>query len=494
MSAVPEYLDNVAQLRVPPHSVPAEQSILGALMLVGESLPQIRDLLSPADFYRRDHQLVYGAICELADRQRPFDAVTLGEWFESQGKLELVGDGAYLVELASTTPSAANVRAYAEIVRNKALLRQLIETTTDIADSAYGASDDEAEEVVSASATKLASLTVKSSGSGGLVMVRSGVQKAWDEMEARFHGEGTQGLVPKWSSVRRKIPYLEPTDLMVLGARPAMGKTAHALNWAEDAAAGGRNVAAFSLEMSASQWSLRLMAAHAGVDLNRMREKGALNNDEWARLSQARNYIQSLPLAIDDCGALSVDALAARASRMHAKVPGGLGLIVVDYLQLLTGKAKSENRNDEVSYISRRLKGLAKELNCPVMALSQLNRSVEKSLDKRPGMADLRESGAIEQDADVIAFLYRDDYYSKEACGAPGISELIVAKNRQGETGTCYLQHRLQCSAFDDYTGPRPNYTLKGTSTVGGSDDDFDVPTSGRRRRSRRDLAAGDDA
>jgi len=494
VSAVPDYLDNVAHLRVPPHSVPAEQSVLGALLLVGESLAQIRDQLAPEDFYRREHQLIYQGICGVADLKREVDVVTVGDWITANveiGAQELV---ATVYDLAGSTPSAANVRAYGEIVRNKALLRQLIETTTDIADSAYGASDDEAEEVVSASATKLASLTVKSSGSGGLVMVRSGVQKAWDEMEARFHGEGTQGLVPKWSSVRRKIPYLEPTDLMVLGARPSMGKTAHALNWAEDAAAGGRNVAAFSLEMSASQWSLRLMAAHAGVDLNRMREKGALNNDEWARLSQARNYIQSLPLAIDDCGALSVDALAARASRMHAKVPGGLGLIVVDYLQLLTGKAKSENRNDEVTYISRRLKGLAKELNCPVMALSQLNRGVENKTDKRPGMADLRESGAIEQDADVIAFLYRDDYYSKEACGAPGISELIVAKNRQGETGTCYLQHRLQCSAFDDYTGPRPNYSLKGTSTVGGSDDDFDVPASGRRRRSRRDMAAGDDA
>ncbi|HEL4296685.1 TPA: replicative DNA helicase [Stenotrophomonas maltophilia] len=491
MNAVPDYLDNVAHLRVPPHSVPAEQSVLGALLLVGESLAQVRDQLAPEDFYRRDHQLIYQGICRVADLKREVDVVTVGDWITANveiGAQELV---ATVYDLAGSTPSAANVRAYAEIVRNKALLRQLIETTTDIADSAYGASDDEAEEVVSASATKLASLTVKSSGSGGLVMVRSGVQKAWDEMEARYHGEGTKGLVPKWSSVRRKIPYLEPTDLVVLAARPSMGKTAHALNWAEDAAAGGRHVAAFSLEMSASQWSLRLMAAHAGVDLKRMREKGALDNDEWARLSQARNYIQSLPLAIDDCGALSVDALAARASRMHAKVDGGLGLIVVDYLQLLTGQAKAENRTAEVSYISRKLKGLAKDLKCPVIALSQLNRSLEARTDKRPGMADLRESGAIEQDADVIAFLYRDDYYSKEACGAPGISELIVAKNRQGETGTCYLQHRLQCSAFDDYTGPRPNYTIKGT-TLASDDDEFGVPT--RRRRSRRDMAAGDDA
>lgn len=494
MSAVPDYLDNVAQLRVPPHSVPAEQSVLGALLLVGESLAQIRDQLAPEDFYRREHQLIYQGICGVADLKREVDVVTVGDWITANveiGAQELV---ATVYDLAGSTPSAANVRAYGEIVRNKALLRQLIETTTDIADSAYAASDDEAEEVVSASATKLAGLTVKSSGNGGLVLVRSGVQKAWDEMEARFHGEGTLGIAPKWSSVRRKIPGLEPTDLIVLGARPSMGKTAHALNWAEDAAAGGRNVAVFSLEMSASQLSMRLMAAHAGVDLKRMREKGALNDDEWARLSQARNYIQSLPLAIDDCGALSVDALAARASRMHAKVAGGLGLIVVDYLQLLTGKAKAENRNDEVSYISRRLKGLAKELHCPVMALSQLNRGVETKTDKRPGMADLRESGAIEQDADVIAFLYRDDYYSKEACGAPGISELIVAKNRQGETGTCYLQHRLQCSAFDDYTGPRPNYTVKGVANAGGGHDDFDVPSPGRRRRSRRDMAAGDDA
>lgn len=493
MSAMPDYLDDVAQLRMPPHSVPAEQSVIGALLLVSESLAQVRDQLAPEDFYRREHQLIYQGICGVADLKREIDVVTVGDWITANVESGAQGLIATVYELAGSTPSAANVRAYADIVRNKALLRQLIDTTTEIADSAYQASDDEAEEVVSASATKLASLTVKSSGNGGLVMVRSGVQKAWDEMEARFHGEGTQGLVPKWSSVRRKIPYLEPTDLVVLGARPSMGKTAHALNWAEDAAAGGRNVAAFSLEMSASQWSLRLMAAHAGVDLNRMREKGALDNDEWARLSQARAYIQSLPLAIDDCGALSVDALAARASRMHAKVPGGLGLIVVDYLQLLTGKAKSENRNDEVSYISRRLKGLAKDLKCPVMALSQLNRGLEARTDKRPGMADLRESGAIEQDADVIAFLYRDDYYTKEACGAPGISELIVAKNRQGETGTCYLQHRLQCSSFDDYTGPRPNYIVKVAAASAGGQDDFDLPKPRGRRRSSRDMAVGDD-
>jgi replicative DNA helicase len=493
MIAMPDYLDDVAQLRMPPHSVPAEQSVIGALLLVSESLAQVRDQLAPEDFYRREHQLIYQGICGVADLKREIDVVTVGDWITANVESGAQGLIATVYELAGSTPSAANVRAYADIVRNKALLRQLIDTTTEIADSAYQASDDEAEEVVSASATKLASLTVKSSGNGGLVMVRSGAQKAWDEMEARFHGEGNLGIAPKWSSVRRKIPGLEPTDLMVLAARPSMGKTALALNWIEDAAAGGRHCAFFSLEMSAAQLSMRMMAAHAGVDLSRMREKGALSDEEWARLSYARNYMQSLPLAIDDCGHLSVDAMAARAARMHSKVPGGLGLIAVDYLQLLSGKPKSENRTAEVSYISRQLKGLAKDLGCPVIALSQLNRGLEARTDKRPGMADLRESGAIEQDADVIAFLYRDDYYTKEACGAPGISELIVAKNRQGETGTCYLQHRLQCSSFDDYTGPRPNYTVKVAAASAGGQDDFDLPKPRGRRRSSRDMAVGDD-
>ncbi|MDX3932668.1 MAG: replicative DNA helicase [Stenotrophomonas sp.] len=491
MSAAPEYFDNVAQLRTPPHSVPAEQSVLGALLLVSDSLTLVRDTLAPEDFYRRGHQVIYQGICAVADLKREVDVITVGDWLTANvevGAQDLISE---VYELAGSTPSAANVRAYADIVRNKALLRQLVATSTEISDSAYSASDDEAEEVVSAAAGKLASLTVRSSGNGGLILVRSGVQRAWEEMESRYHGDGHLGLAPRWSSVRRKIPGLEPTDLMVLGARPSMGKTAHALNWAEDAAAGGKNVAFFSLEMSASQLSMRLMAAHASVDLSRMREKGALTDDDWTRLSLARNYLHTLPLAIDDCGSLSVDALSARAARMHAKVQGGLGLIVVDYLQLLTGQARSENRTTEVSYISRKLKGLAKNLNCPVIALSQLNRGLEKSNDKRPGMADLRESGAIEQDADVIAFLYRDDYYSKDACGAPGISELIVAKNRQGATGTCYLQHRLQHSTFDDYTGPKPNYSTKGVASSS-AEDEFEIPKP--RPRSRRDLAAGDDA
>ncbi|PPU15828.1 replicative DNA helicase [Xanthomonas arboricola pv. corylina] len=493
MSARPGFFEEERSfLRVPPHSVDSEQSVLGGLMLAPEALLDVKEILGEEDFYRRDHQLIYRAILELAQRERPFDVVTLGEWFESQGKQDQVRDGAYLIELASTVPSAANIRAYAQIVRNKSLLRQLITDSTEIVNEAFGASDHDAEELVSASAAKLASLTVKSSGAGGLVLMRGVQQGAWSELEDRFHGAGDMGLPPPWDSVRSKLPGLEDTDLMVLAARPSMGKTAKALQWASHAAALGRNVAVFSLEMSRNQLVSRLWSARSGVDQTRMRERGGLTNEDWAALSEARNYFHGLPLAIDDCGSLPVDSMRARAARMHAKVDGGLGLVVIDYLQLMTGQARHDNRTEEVSYISRSLKGLAKQLKCPVIALSQLNRSVESRTDKRPVMSDLRESGAIEQDADVIAFLYRDDYYRGDACAAPGISELIIAKNRQGATGTAYLRHRLEISTFESYHGPKPQYVLgKGGSES--ADDGFDDPTPRGNRRSRKDAAAGDD-
>ena len=293
-------------------------------------------------------------------------------------------------------------------------------------------------------------------------MLRGGLQGAWEEMEARYHGDADLGLQMPWGSVVRKMPGLEDTDLMVLAARPAMGKTAAMLQIAEYAASvEQRNVAIFSLEMSRKQLSSRLLAMRSGVDLAKMRQKGGLSDEDWAALTDARFQLQQLNLAIDDDASLTVDGLRARASRMHAKVKGGLGLIAVDYLQLLSGGRRTDNRTEEVSYISRSLKKLAKDLRCPVVALSQLNRSLEARTDKRPVMADLRESGAIEQDADIIAFLFRDDYYTKDMAGAPGVAELIIGKQRQGPTGTAYLRHRLECSSFDSYSGQRPDYTPK---------------------------------
>ena len=500
MSAVMDYdrsYDTMAHLRVPPHSVDSEQSVLGGLMLSPEALREVRDLLSEQDFYRRDHQLIYQAICDLADREQPFDAVLLGNWFENQGKLELVGDGAYLIELASTVPSAANIRAYAEVVRNKALLRGVIQRAGEITSEAYEAADEDADALVASATSKFASLSVQSSGNGGLVLVRGDLQGMWEEMEARYEGIADLGLVPPWQNVAKKLPGLEPTDLMILAARPSMGKTANMLEWVYSVAAQGKNAAVFSLEMSRRQLLMRLMSMHSGVHLSRMRVKGELTDEDWHKLSIARNYLHSLPLAIDDCGSLPVDSLVARASRMHAKVPGGLSAIAVDYLQLLSGQAKAGNRTEEVSYISRTLKRLAKDLGCPVIALSQLNRGVETRTDKRPVMADLRESGGIEQDADVIALIYRDDYYTKDACGAPGIAEFILAKNRQGETGAAYLRHNLACSSFTDYYGPRPDYTVKRLVDSGSTapDDGFDDFEGGAgQRRTGRDRAAGRDA
>ncbi|WP_282275219.1 replicative DNA helicase [Stenotrophomonas sp. PS02297] len=493
MNALPSYLEDGAGLRVPPHSVEAEQAVLGGLMLVPESLREVRDLLKPSDFYRGDHRLIFESICDLADREKPFDTVLLMNWFENAGKLELVGDGAYLIELANTTPSAANIRAYAEVVRNKALLRGVIEAGTEVVDGAYDAHDADADAVVSGAAAKFANLTVQSSGTGGLMLLRGDMQGMWEEMEARYNGTAELGLVPPWKNVAQKLPGLEATDLMVLAARPSMGKTANMLEWCYTAAEQGKAVAVFSLEMSRRQLLARLMSMHSGVPLSRMRVKGELTSDDWHKLAVARNHLQGLPLAIDDCGSLPVDALVARASRMHAKVKGGLGLIALDYLQLVSGPAKAGNRTEEVSYISRALKQLAKNLQCPVIALSQLNRSVETRTDKRPVMADLRESGAIEQDADVIAMLFRDDYYTKDACGAPGVSEFILVKNRQGETGTAYLRHQLECSRFENYFGDRPDYTPRAVSRGRDDDDDgFDVPRD--RRRSGKDLASGADA
>jgi replicative DNA helicase len=450
----------VEQLRVPPHSVEAEQAVLGGIMLAPESFSEVADLLQPADFYRRDHQLIYQAIIELEGKKQPFDAVTLGDWFEGQGMSELVVNGAYLVDLARYTPSAANARAYAQIVLDKALLRQVIEVGTDIVNLGFTPEGKEASEVCADAAGKAAQLTLRGARDGGLTMIRSGLAAVWDEMEARNAGTSDVGLQPPWKNVCKKLPGLEDTDFMVIAGRPSMGKTAAAMEWACYAADMGRNVAIFSLEMSRHQLQVRMMSRQAKVDHSKMREPGGLSDEDWQAMTYARRHLAGSPIAIDDGGSLTIDAIRARASRMHTKVEGGLGLIVIDYIQLITASGqRGESRDTEVSRISRGCKQMAKDLRCPVIGLSQLNRSLESRTDKRPVMADLRESGAIEQDADVIMFVYRDDYYTKDKCGAPGVAEFIIGKQRQGPTGTAYLRHHLSYSSFEDYHGRRPDYT-----------------------------------
>ena len=439
----------IEQLRVPPQSIEAEQAVLGGLMLAPEAFDRINDKLNDVDFYRRDHQLIYRAIRELAEKSRPYDAVTLGEWFESQGQIEQVAGGAYLVELATTTPSAANIVAYAEIVRDKAVMRQLIEVGTASSTTASSPMAATAPNCWPRPSRKC--FAIAEAGARGrtdFTAVNTALKDAFEVLQKRFESGGSiTGLATGYHEFDEMTAGLQPTDLMILAARPAMGKTTLALNIAEYAAIKSKKaVAVFSMEMSASQLALRLISSNGRVNATRLRT-GQLEDEDWSRVTGAIRMLKETKIFIDDTPALSPDVLRAKARRL--KREHDLGLIVIDYLQLMAVPGNSENRATEISEISRSLKGLAKELNVPVIALSQLNRSLETRTDKRPLMADLRESGAIEQDADVIIFIYRDDYYHKDSPDK-GLAEVIIGKQRNGPTGSVKLKFFGEYTRFDN--------------------------------------------
>ncbi|HST44086.1 MAG TPA: replicative DNA helicase [Luteimonas sp.] len=440
----------IEQLRVPPQSVEAEQAVLGGLMLAPEAFDRIADHLVEGDFYRRDHQLIYRAIRELAEKSRPFDAVTLGEWFESQGLVEQVAGGAYLIELASTTPSAANIVAYADIVRDKAILRHLIEVGTGIVNDGFQPEGRDSSEILSkAEQDVFAIAEAGSRGRTDFVPVNTAMAEAFDVLQTRYaNGGGITGLPTGYTEFDEMTAGLQPTDLVILAARPAMGKTTLALNIAEYAAIKTKKaVAVFSMEMSASQLALRLISSNGRVNATRLRT-GQLEDEDWSRVTSAIRMLKETKIFIDDTPALSPDVLRAKSRRL--KREHDLGLIVIDYLQLMAVPGNSENRATEISEISRSLKGLAKELNVPVVALSQLNRSLETRADKRPVMADLRESGAIEQDADEIVFIYRDEYYNKDNSPDKGLAEIIIGKQRNGPTGSVKLKFFGEYTRFDN--------------------------------------------
>ncbi|RNF83258.1 replicative DNA helicase [Montanilutibacter psychrotolerans] len=438
-------------LRIPPQAIEAEQAVLGGLMLVPDSYDRIADQLADSDFYRRDHQLIYRAIGELAQKNRPFDAVTLGEWFESMGLAEQVAGGAYLIELASTTPSAANITAYAEIVRDKAVLRKLIEVGTSIVNDGFQPDGRESSQILEeAERTVLAIAQTNSSGKSDFTNVHQALTDAFDELQKRYESGGSvTGLPTGYTEFDELTAGLQKTDLIILAARPAMGKTTLALNMAEYAAFRSKlPVAVFSMEMSASQLALRLISSVGRVNAQRLRT-GQLEDEDWSRVTSAIRQLREVKIFIDDEPGLSPVKLAAKARRLKRE-HGGLGLIVIDYLQLMSVPGNNENRATEISEISRSLKGLAKELQVPVIALSQLNRSLEQRADKRPVMADLRESGAIEQDADMIVFIYRDDYYNKENSPDKGLAEVIIGKQRSGPTGSLKLKFFGEYTRFDN--------------------------------------------
>src|SRR5688572_30190174 len=440
----------IDQLRVPPQSIEAEQAVLGGLMLAPDSWDRIADQLGDNDFYRRDHQLIFRAIRELAEKNRPFDAVTLGEWFESQGLSETVAGGAYLIELASTTPSAANITAYAEIVRDKAILRQLIDVGTGIVNDGFQPDGRESGEILEeAERQVLAIAQANTTGKTDFTAVTKALSEAFDLLQTRYtNGSGVTGLATGYTEFDMMTAGLQKTDLIILAARPAMGKTTLALNMAEYAAFRSKQpVAVFSMEMSASQLAMRLISSVGRVNAQRLRT-GQLEDEDWSRVTSAIRQLREVKIFIDDEPGLSPVKLASKARRL--KREHGLGLIVIDYLQLMSVPGNSENRATEISEISRSLKGLAKELQVPVIALSQLNRSLETRTDKRPVMADLRESGAIEQDADMIVFIYRDDYYNKEDSPDKGLAEVIIGKQRNGPTGSIKLKFFGEYTRFDN--------------------------------------------
>ena len=437
-------------LKVPPYSMQAEQAVLGGLMLDNAAWDKVADRVADEDFYRRDHRLIFQAIAKLADGNSPFDAVTLSEWLEKNQQLDDAGGLASLGSLVQSTPSAANIQAYADIVRERSILRQLISVGNEIAGSAYIPEGRSSAELLEAAEQQVFQIAEQGKrGKRGFRKIQSLLGAAVDRIDQLFQqDEPITGVSTGFSDLDEMTAGLQPSDLIIVAGRPSMGKTTLAMNFAENAAIKHQiPVAIFSMEMPGEQLALRMLSSLGHIDQHKIRT-GKLDDDDWPRLTSAVSLLDSAPLFIDDTPALSPSEMRARARRL--KREHDLGLIVIDYLQLMQVPGSKENRTNEISEISRNLKALAKELEVPVVALSQLNRGLEQRTDKRPVMSDLRESGAIEQDADVIDFIYRDEVYNEES-PQKGIAEIIIGKQRNGPIGSRFLTFRGQFTRFENY-------------------------------------------
>lgn len=439
-----------ARLKIPPHSLEAEQAVLGGLMLDNSGWDRIADIVSTEDFYRQDHRLILAAVMALSEASQPFDAVTVSQWLQNNDELEAAGGLAYLGQLVRDTPSAANIKAYAEIVRERSILRQLIEVGTRMAASAYTPEGRDSRELLDSAESEVFRIAEQGArGKAGMKSIKSLLADAVDRIDTLYQQDDhITGVATGFVDFDDQTSGMQPSDLVIVAGRPSMGKTTFAMNIAENAAIKHQKpVAIFSMEMSGEQLAMRLMSSLGRIDQTRIRT-GKLDDDDWHRLTSSMGILADAPMYIDDTPALSPTELRARARRMARE--HGLGMIVIDYLQLMQTGGK-ENRTAEISEISRSLKSLAKELNVPVVALSQLNRSLEQRPNKRPVMSDLRESGAIEQDADVIVFIYRDEVYNPESQDK-GIAEIIVGKQRNGPIGTTRLTFLGQFTRFENFT------------------------------------------
>lgn len=454
MAQEPEADVRTSRVKVPPHSIEAEQAVLGGLMLDNAGWELVDGLITAGDFYRSEHRLIFHASERLIANDKPLDMVTVGEWLEQAGDLDACGGLEYLGQLVEQTPGAANLRSYAEIVKERSVLRQLIEVSGHIADSAFNPQGRSSAEILDAAESQVFQIAEHQvQQSGGPREINPILKETLERIESLFETEGgLTGLTSGFKDLDDITSGWQPADLVIVAARPSMGKTAFAMNLVENMLmATEKGTLVFSMEMPADAIVMRMLSSIGRIDQSRIRN-GTLEQDDWPRLTSAISLLKDKPLYIDDTPALSPTEMRSRARRIARELDSQgteLGMIMVDYLQLMRAPGNNEGRTAEISEISRALKGLAKELNCPVIALSQLNRSLEQRPNKRPVNSDLRESGAIEQDADVIAFIYRDEVYNEDSTDK-GIAEIIIGKQRNGPVGTVRLAFLGQYTKFED--------------------------------------------
>ncbi len=453
MNETPE--PDLQYLRVPPHSIEAEQSVLGGLLLDNAAFERISDLLREDDFYRHDHRLIWQHIARLISLSRPADVITINDSLVSAGKADEVGGLGYLNALAHNTPSAANIRRYAEIVRERAMLRKLVSVADEIAATALNPQGKEARQLLDEAESQVFKIAQEGArGNQGFQEIQPLLAQVVERIDELYHREGDSdvtGIPTGFIDLDRMTSGLQQGDLIIVAGRPSMGKTSFSMNIAEHVAIEeGLPVAVFSMEMGAVQLAMRMLGSVGLLDQHRMRT-GKLVTEDWPRVTHAVQRMQDAQVYIDETPGLTAVELRARSRRL-ARQCGKLGLIVIDYIQLMSSNGSGENRATEISEISRALKSLAKELECPVIALSQLNRSLEQRPNKRPIMSDLRESGAIEQDADVILFIYRDEVYNPDSPDK-GTAEIIIGKQRNGPIGSVRLTFQGASTKFLNFTG-----------------------------------------
>lgn len=445
-------------LKVPPHSIEAEQSVLGGLLLDNAAWDRIADFINEHDFYRYDHRLIFHNIGKLISQAKPADVITVYEQLQAAGKAEEVGGLAYLNALAQNTPSAANIRRYAEIVRDRGVLRQLVTIADEISAGAFNPQGRDVRQLLDEAESKVFAIAEEGSrGQKGFLEIQPLLTQVVERIDELYHRDNQSditGVPTGFVDLDRMTSGMQGGDLIIVAGRPSMGKTSFSMNIGEHVAIEeGLPVAVFSMEMGAVQLAMRMLGSVGLLDQHRMRT-GKLIAEDWPRVTHAVQLMQDAQVYIDESPALSPMEVRARARRL-ARQCGQLGLIIIDYLQLMSGNGSGENRATEVSEISRSLKGLAKELNCPLIALSQLNRSLEQRPNKRPVMSDLRESGAIEQDADVILFIYRDEVYNPDSPDK-GTAEIIIGKQRNGPIGSVRLTFQGSSTRFLNFSGAQP--------------------------------------